>query len=130
MLSILAFCVLVLSPISLSAGFRYHVDTKTGNKLGASTDSDIFIKIVGNKGATGTHELASSGDDFESGNLDSFVINDSTDIGVPRTIRIYRTSTFLGNWYLEWVRVNYNEKQYLFRYNSWVPGRKWIDIEK
>lgn len=39
----------------------------TGSSLGAGTDANVFIKVVGTRGTTGEHKLVGSEDAFERG---------------------------------------------------------------
>ena len=73
------------------AATSYHVSVKTGKERGAGTDANVFIKIFGSKGDTGTLKLISAENTknkFEAGRIDLFKL-ESTDIGkVPATDRI------------------------------------------
>ena len=56
---------------------------KTGKERGAGTDANVFIKIFGSKGDTGTLKLLSADNNknkFEAGRIDQFKL-ESTDIG-------------------------------------------------
>ena len=47
---------------------EYEVQVITGNSLGAGTDANVYMKVVGTKGSTAEHELgADSEDPFERG---------------------------------------------------------------
>jgi len=59
---------------------------KTGKQRGAGTDANVFIKIIGAKGDTGTLQLKTSDntkDKFEAGRTDLFKL-EATDIGAVR----------------------------------------------
>ena len=59
------------------------MSVKTGKQRGAGTDANVFVKIFGSKGDTGTLKLMSaenSKNKFEAGRIDDFKL-ESTDIG-------------------------------------------------
>ncbi len=51
----------------------YKVLVQTSDIRGAGTDSDIFIRLFGPKGDSGERLLDTSANDFERGNLDTFL---------------------------------------------------------
>ena len=53
---------------------------KTGDCRGAGTDANVFIQLFGENGKTGTHNLDSSSNDFERGQVDEFSV-ECLDIG-------------------------------------------------
>ena len=65
---------------------EYKITVKTGNDLGAGTDSKITVRLIGTKGTTGDIILdektaaKKSKNYFERGNLDEFAIQ-AADIG-------------------------------------------------
>ena len=60
------------------------MSVKTGDRFGAGTDADVFLKVFGKKGDTGNQALISSdnhtGDKFERGRTDQFKL-EMSDIG-------------------------------------------------
>lgn len=72
-------CVsLVLSDVN------YHIAVKTGNISGGSSDSNVFVKLYGEKGDTSKMMLLVSdnnlGNYFEKGRVDIFTV-ETSDIG-------------------------------------------------
>ena len=66
-----------------SLATSYHTSVKTGDIMGAGTDANVFIKIFGEKGDTGTLALKSADNTknkFERGRTDLFKL-EATDIG-------------------------------------------------
>ena len=64
----------------------YHVSVKTGNVRGAGTDANVYLKIFGDKGDTGTLWLQSSENNknkFEKDRTDLFK-PEAADIGKVR----------------------------------------------
>jgi len=46
---------------------EYSLKVTTGSSLGAGTDANVFIKIIGTKGTTAEHKLEGSEDAFDRG---------------------------------------------------------------
>ena len=71
--------------MSKTAG-EYKISVKTGNDLGAGTDSKVMVRLIGTKGTTGDLVLddknatKKSKNHFERGSLDEFAIQ-AADIG-------------------------------------------------
>jgi len=69
---------------TLGKGFkRYTLDIVTADKLGAGTDANVYVAIVGTKARTVHIPLAEdeSNSRFEQGQLDSFSIDVEGDFG-------------------------------------------------
>lgn len=62
----------------------YNIAVKTGNIPGGSSDSNVFVKLYGDKGDTGKMMLVVSsnnlGNYFETGRVDIFTV-ETSDIG-------------------------------------------------
>lgn len=65
----------------------FHIEVKTGDINGASSDSKVFVKLYGEKGDTSKMMLVVSSNDlrnyFETGRVDIFTI-ETFDIGQVR----------------------------------------------
>lgn len=46
---------------------EYALKITTGSSLGAGTDANVLITIIGTRGTTAVHKLVGSGDVFDSG---------------------------------------------------------------
>ena len=66
----------------LFAATSYHVSVKTGDVFSAGTDANVYCKLFGSKGDTGTLALKSSNNKnkFERNRTDLFKL-EATDIG-------------------------------------------------
>lgn len=68
----------------------YHIAVKTGNIPGGSSDSNVFVKLYGEKGDTGKMMLVVStnnlGNYFETGRVDIFKV-ETRDIGQVTLLR-------------------------------------------
>lgn len=78
-------CILnVLLCCLIFADVNYHVAVKTGNIPGGSSDSNVFVKLYGEKGDTSKMMLLVSdnnlGNYFEMGRIDVFIV-ETFDIG-------------------------------------------------
>lgn len=66
------------------ADINYHIAVKTGNISGGSSDSNVFVKLYGEKGDTSKVMLVVSannlGNYFETGRVDIFTV-ETFDIG-------------------------------------------------
>lgn len=66
------------------ADVNYHIAVKTGNIPGGSSDSNVFVKLYGEKGNTSKVMLVVSannlGNYFEMGRVDIFTV-ETLDIG-------------------------------------------------
>lgn len=67
-----------------ASDINYHIVVKTGNVPGGSSDSNVFVKLYGEKGDTSKTMLAVSannlGNYFETGRTDIFTV-ETFDIG-------------------------------------------------
>ncbi|XP_005372931.1 PREDICTED: lipoxygenase homology domain-containing protein 1 isoform X1 [Chinchilla lanigera] len=107
--------------------FRYHISVKTGDVPGASTDSQVYIKLYGDKSDTIKQILLVSDnnlkDYFERGRVDEFTL-ETLNIGTINRLVIGHDSTGLhASWFLGSVqiRVPRQGKQYIF------PANRWLD---
>ncbi|XP_004623679.1 lipoxygenase homology domain-containing protein 1 isoform X1 [Octodon degus] len=107
--------------------FRYHISVKTGDVPGASTDSQVYIKLYGDKSDTIKQVLLVSDnnlkDYFERGRVDEFTL-ETLNIGTINRLVIGHDSTgFHASWFLGSVqiRVPRQGKQYTF------PANRWLD---
>ncbi|XP_003474113.1 lipoxygenase homology domain-containing protein 1 isoform X2 [Cavia porcellus] len=110
--------------------FRYHISVKTGDVPGASTDSQVYIKLYGDKSDTIKQILLVSDnnlkDYFERGRVDEFTL-ETLNIGTINRLVIGHDSTGLhASWFLGSVqiRVPRQGKQYTF------PANRWLDKNK
>lgn len=58
----------------------YTVSVTTGDRRGAGTDANVYVKVIGTKGHSGDRLLESPGNNFERGKTDVFGI-DCVDLG-------------------------------------------------
>lgn len=70
--------------LSVLSDVNYHIAVKTGNIPGGSSDSNVFVKLYGEKGDTSKMMLLVSdnnlGNYFEKGRVDIFTV-ETSDIG-------------------------------------------------
>ncbi|KAF1744687.1 hypothetical protein MXB_1000, partial [Myxobolus squamalis] len=105
---------------------KYIVTTYTGNVVGAGTDANVFINIIGEKSESGIIALkALDRDIFEKNEIDTFMV-DSEDLGTLQKIRISNDLSNPGpGWFLDKVTVTSDDGDfYEFPYNSWIEGDK------
>lgn len=87
----------------------YQVSIKTGDKVGAGTDSNIFMTIYGQKGQTGEIRLNGllSGNAFERNQIDALALQGYLDVGTLTKVKIRSDGNYAGaGWYLERITIN------------------------
>uniref|UniRef100_A0A8D0DE08 Lipoxygenase homology PLAT domains 1 n=1 Tax=Sander lucioperca TaxID=283035 RepID=A0A8D0DE08_SANLU len=104
----------------------YHIAVKTGNISGSSSDSNVFVKLYGEKGDTSTMMLVVSANDlgnyFETGRVDIFTV-ETFEIGQINRLMIGHTNEGMrAGWFLDSVQVMVpvQGKQYMF------PSHRWL----
>ncbi|XP_010779871.1 lipoxygenase homology domain-containing protein 1-like [Notothenia coriiceps] len=108
----------------------YHIAVKTGSIPGSSSDSNVFVKLYGEKGDTSKILLLVSdnnlGNYFETGRVDIFVV-ETYDIGKINRLLIGHTNEGMrAGWFLDSVQlmVPVHGKQYMF------PSDRWLDTSE
>ena len=101
----------------------YRVLVTTGTLDGAGTNSDVYIRMKGEKGSSGDHLLSAGGgrDPFENGDEDAFDI-ECADLGKLKSIHIRtRARGRRPNWLLiRVVVIGPNNVETAFVANRWV----------
>uniref|UniRef100_A0A665TCQ2 Lipoxygenase homology domains 1b n=1 Tax=Echeneis naucrates TaxID=173247 RepID=A0A665TCQ2_ECHNA len=104
----------------------YHIAVKTGNIPGGSSDSNVFVKLYGEKGDTSKIMLVVSannlGNYFETGRIDIFRV-ETFDIGQINRLMIGHTNEGMrAGWFLDSVQilVPVHGKNYMF------PSHRWL----
>jgi hypothetical protein len=109
---------------------QYIVTIRTGDKMWAGTDANVYITLHGDRGSTGEQYLDSPANDFERDSERNYVFN-GIDIGTPEKISLRHDNTGAGAaWYVDWVKVDKeNGKKSLFPCYSWLDagGQGGID---
>ncbi|KAF3695639.1 Lipoxygenase -like proteiny domain-containing protein 1 [Channa argus] len=117
--------------VPLSDGQRlynvdYHIAVKTGNIPGGSSDSNVFVKLYGEKGDTGKMMLVVStnnlGNYFETGRVDIFKL-ETLDIGQINRLMIGHTNEGMrAGWFLDSIQivVPIHGKHYMFPCDRWL----------
>ncbi|XP_059150632.1 lipoxygenase homology domain-containing protein 1-like isoform X2 [Physella acuta] len=112
----------------------YHVSVRTGDKKGAGTDANVFLKIFGTRGDTGILQLRqseNSSNKFEKGKTDLFKL-EAEDIGKIKKIRIGHDNSKLGAaWYLEEVLIKVPSKgeHYSFACRKWLSDKEQTEVD-
>uniref|UniRef100_A0A3Q4HDX9 Lipoxygenase homology PLAT domains 1b n=1 Tax=Neolamprologus brichardi TaxID=32507 RepID=A0A3Q4HDX9_NEOBR len=109
---------------------NYHIAVKTGDIPGGSSDSDVFVKLYGEKGDTSKMMLVVSANDlgnyFETGRVDIFTV-ETFDIGQINRLLIGHTNKGMrAGWFLDSVQilVPVHGKNYMF------PSHRWLDEDE
>ncbi|KAI3372735.1 hypothetical protein L3Q82_023197 [Scortum barcoo] len=108
----------------------YHIAVKTGNIPGGSSDSNVFVKLYGEKGDTSKMLLVVSdnnlGNYFETGRIDIFTV-ETFDIGQINRLMIGHTNEGMrAGWFLDSVQimVPVHGRHYMF------PSHRWLDEDE
>ncbi|XP_062236812.1 lipoxygenase homology domain-containing protein 1 [Platichthys flesus] len=104
----------------------YHIAVKTGSIPGSSSDSNVFVKLYGEKGDTSRMMLLVSannlGNYFETGRIDIFTV-ETFDIGQISRLMIGHTNEGMrAGWFLDSVQimVPVHGRHYMF------PSHRWL----
>ncbi|KAM4746369.1 lipoxygenase homology domain-containing protein 1 [Anableps anableps] len=104
----------------------YQIAVKTGDIPGGSSDSNVFVKLYGEKGDTNKMMLVVStnnlGNYFETGRVDIFTV-ETFDIGQINRLMIGHTNKGMrAGWFLDSVQimVPVHGKNYMF------PSHRWL----
>ncbi|XP_073252716.1 uncharacterized protein [Porites lutea] len=120
MLLSLRLSLLLLFSSSFAETKDYEVKVKTANKLGASTDAPVYIKVKGTRGSLDIRELDKKNhNDFEQGRLDTYSFRD-WDIGYVTGLTVYlgRRGWFPA-WNLDYILIRIaGAKDAVFNYRG------------
>nr|XP_058131522.1 oxygen-regulated protein 1 isoform X2 [Dasypus novemcinctus] len=105
----------------------YEIHVYTGKILGAETESNVFINLVGTRGDSGKRRLHQSKNNdvkFQRGQVDVFSIK-VVSLGILKKVLISHDGTGPGNgWFLESIVVKSEEEdsnqEMLFPCNRWL----------
>uniref|UniRef100_A0A8C6URX6 Lipoxygenase homology domains 1b n=1 Tax=Neogobius melanostomus TaxID=47308 RepID=A0A8C6URX6_9GOBI len=110
----------------LLSDVNYHIAIKTGDIPGGSSNSNVFVKLYGEKGHTSKMMLLVSdnnlGNYFEVGRVDVFIA-ETFDIGQINRMMIGHTNEGMrAGWFLDSVQimVPVHGSQYMF------PSHRWL----
>lgn len=106
---------------NLLVSFVYKVTVKTGDKFGAGTDSNIYLRMIGALGSTDEIMIETSKNELERGTIDHYNIV-SDDVGALQKIIIrHDNSGFAPGWYLDWISISDGmNKKYNFKCDDWL----------
>ncbi|XP_027710156.1 polycystic kidney disease and receptor for egg jelly-related protein [Vombatus ursinus] len=102
----------------------YLVTFYTGSRLGAGTQADVFLQLLGTEASSDVHCL--SHPDFTTfyrGSTDTFLLTTRSDLGDIRAIRVWHNNEGCHpSWYLSRVKVEniFNRRIWLFLCRSWL----------
>jgi arachidonate 5-lipoxygenase len=107
---------------------EYTLTIRTGSKLGAGTNSEISVVLVGSQGESEPHRLDRRfHNDFEAGAEDVFALK-SRDLGELLLLRFTNAGGVAGDWLLESVRITAGERSWYFPYFRWVLGHSTAEV--
>ena len=103
----------------------YRIETQTGSHRNASSDANVYVKLLGSRYASAPLKLDNAKDNFERGKHDVFELR-MPDLGEIHEIEVWQDETGPSpDWFLEDVYLQ-NERTMAFGYyvhNSWVTSK-------
>lgn len=106
----------------------YAVKIYTGDKLGAGTDSNIFLAITGKTGVIGEQRLNGliAGNAFEQNQTNTCVLSGLKSVGEITSITIRSDDLYPASaWYLGWVKISSaGLTTRTFTLNDWIESGK------
>ncbi|XP_054250623.1 oxygen-regulated protein 1 [Indicator indicator] len=105
----------------------YEIHVHTGARLGAETDSNVYINLIGTRGDTGKRKLHRSKSNhvkFQRGQIDIFCIK-AVSLGDLEKVLISHDGAGPGNgWFLDKIVIKYKEgkeaQEVVFPCNRWL----------
>ncbi|XP_074056585.1 lipoxygenase homology domain-containing protein 1-like isoform X2 [Macrotis lagotis] len=114
-------------PLSLVA---YEIHVYTGSKIGAETDANVLINLIGTRGDSGKRRLHQSKNNqvkFQQGQVDIFVIK-AVSLGELKKVLISHDGTGPGNgWFLEKIFIKFKEEEEEEDQKVLFPCDRWLD---
>ncbi|XP_039768465.1 oxygen-regulated protein 1 [Ornithorhynchus anatinus] len=106
----------------------YEVHVYTGSTLGAETDANVSINVIGTRGDAGMRKLHHSKNNkvkFQHGQVDIFGIQ-AVSLGELKKVLVGHDGTGPGNgWFLEKIVIRFKEKQ--DEQEVVFPCNRWLD---
>ncbi len=108
---------------------EYTIAIRTGRRLGAGTDADISVVLVGTLGESGPHRLDKRfHNDFVAGAEDVYEIQ-ADDVGELVLLRFTNDGDLAGSdWLLDFARVTAGERSWYFPHFRWVLGGSTVEV--
>lgn len=108
---------------------KYRIAVRTGKRLGAGSDADIDVTLVGADGESGPHALDKwFHDDFRAGAEDVYEI-EAPDVGALLALRFRSQGGIIGSdWLLDGARVTVGDRSYSFPHYRWVLGNTAVEV--
>lgn len=108
--------------------YFYEVTVHTGNVFGAGTDSNVFLKIIGNNETSPEVRLPAKKNDLERGMVNKYCVT-MDDVGEIRKLIVRHDSTGIGPaWYLEKIMIKGRTgKEYNFTCKQWLVKQQQED---
>ncbi|MFB0831403.1 PLAT/LH2 domain-containing protein [Brevibacillus laterosporus] len=108
--------------IDVAASYNYGVTIKTADVKDAGTNSNIYILLHGSNGNSPRVHLDKPGyDDFEPGDVDTYYISASRNLGEINAISIYSDGAgYKSGWFPTSFTVKYDSREWTFHNEDWI----------
>lgn len=106
----------------------YEFSVRTGDRKFAGTDANVKVILHGDGGRK-TEKIRLSNmfkDDFEQGQLDTFLVKKQFKLRNIEKLEIWRDNFGFGSrWYVDYVKVKRRDKdiEYAFPIFRWIPAK-------
>jgi len=108
---------------------QYRVTVHTTDCRGAGTDSDVSCVVYGELGDTGTQSLDSSKNDFERGQVDTFLFS-APNVGQMESLKVISNGRGMNSaWHLSHVEVvnTLTSERLVFPHHGWVDKEHGLE---
>ncbi|WP_130863113.1 PLAT/LH2 domain-containing protein [Bacilliculturomica massiliensis] len=113
---------------TISLGSEYTMTVKTGNVALAGTDSNIYVRLIGDYGTTDEVKInpSFSGNAFEKGKTDQADVLFNCDVGKVKEIQVRSDMRWAGaDWYPDWIKVKQKggSQETTFQIGEWIADK-------
>ncbi|HYH95880.1 lipoxygenase family protein [Hyalangium sp.] len=107
---------------------EYKLTIRTSARLGAGTNSEISVVLVGTKGESEQYKLDKRfHNDFEAGAEDVYNVK-SHDLGELLLLRMTNASGIAGDWLLDSIQVTSSGRLWFFPYFRWILSDSTAEV--
>jgi hypothetical protein len=109
---------------------NYIVHVQTGDRFGAGTDANVYLRIQGDAGELDAVQLKNERgamfdlkNQFERNRRDTFILQNVQSVGTIKSIDVWHDNSGIGPaWFLEYVEISDPDLRLTFRF----PCHKWL----
>ncbi|MFY0565420.1 lipoxygenase family protein [Archangium lansingense] len=107
---------------------EYKITIRTSDRLGAGTDGEISVVLIGTHGESEQHKLDKRfHNDFEAGSVDTFELV-TQELGELLALRFTNTKGLTADWLLDSAEITSGEKSWYFPHFRWVLSNSTAEV--